>query len=48
LKLATYALGRVPSGKEMCIVDAIAKKSEDENYGFQDMIVDIAVELLSP
>lgn len=48
LKLATYALGRVPSGKEICIVDAIAKKSQDESYGLQDMIVDIAVELLAP
>jgi hypothetical protein len=47
-KLATYALGRAPSGKEVCVVDSIAKRAEAKDYGFRDMIVDIAVELLAP
>lgn len=47
-KLSTYALGRAPSGKEVCVVDSIAKRAEAKEYGFRDMIVDVAVELLAP
>lgn len=47
-KLSTYALGRAPSGKEVCVVDSIARRAEAKDYGFRDMIVDIAVELLAP
>lgn len=46
-KLATYALGRLPSGAESCVLDQIAKRAESPNYGLRDMVVDISVELLS-
>ena len=46
-KLAIYALGRLPEGSEVCVVDSIGKRAESSDYGFRDMVVDIGVELLA-
>lgn len=46
-KIATYALGRLPSGAENCVLDQIAKRADSPEYGLRDMVVDISVELLS-
>lgn len=47
-KLATFALGRAPGDSESCLVDAIAKKTEDPSYGLRDMVEDVAFHFLVP
>ena len=47
MKMATYALGRAPQGRELCVIDQIAGKAGVPGYGMQDMIIDIGVDLLA-
>ena len=46
-KLAKYELGREPSKQELCLINKIAARAEDESYGLKNLLVDLSRALLS-
>ncbi|MCX6108431.1 MAG: DUF1592 domain-containing protein [Proteobacteria bacterium] len=45
-KLATYALGRVPTQREQCLIKKIATRTSDQQYGMRNLLVDLTRALL--